>query len=527
MKLFSLIFLLLTVPVFAQGVYTPQQFGAVGDGVADDTGALQAMIDAMPNYAQAEFIAGQKFKITSTLLIQDREGLKFVGKSGVGSAAGPNHNNPIFYWYGPSGGTMTFVNRSRGLVFEGLTWVTYDYFLPAAANVAIDFDMNPIVPGHITTDCIIDRCSFWQSAAPNPNLALVRIAFTSHQNCEFITIRDSNFNSQRQSGVGVRIGPSYNAKGIRLERNAFNRFERGVWCVVGSFSAIGGNASANALDFWIDNAVEPVTIAETVSESWRFLYTGSSDAPVTLRANKWEGPTPAGLSPIEYGPSGSILIVEGNYFGTPPTDATFFKPSSNAALISFGNIYNFAQSQAGLGGFNYGTLSFRDNWRGGGTTDLSLFRTKIRGTDESGTLKHIIGRGDSFQTAGHFDVVSIDEDKLGAQFGADVRFFGTMRSIVPTLTSNTTLTSQSPTYMVADTSAGNFAITLPPASSYLPQFKVTSPIYTIKKIGVGVLTLNVAAGQKIENVLAYPMERDGYAITLISDGKQWRIVSGF
>lgn len=521
MKVFTLL-VFLSLSTFAQ-VYTPQAFGAAGNGIADDTAAIQAMINAMPDYAQAEFVAGQKFKISATLLIQDRQGLKFVGKSGVGSAASANTNAPQFLWYGAAGGTMFFNNRSRGIIYEGLTFIVNDYFLPNKANVAIDFDMNPLVPGKLTTDCLVERCSFWNSNSPNPDLAMVRIAFTSHQNCEFIVIRDSNFNSQQQSGVGVRIGPSYNAKGIRLEKNAFNRFEKGVWLVVGSMTAIGNNASVNGIDFYIDNATEPVTIAETVSESKRFLWTGASDAPVTLRANKWEGFGTEGLSPIEFGVSGSLLVLENNYFGAPPVNTPFFKPGPNARLTSHDNIFNFNKAQAGLGGFPQGVIAFNDNWRqGGGNFDFDFTRRKIRGGDETGIVKHIIGRGTDQQTASNYNVVSIDEDKIGTQFGGDVRYFGAQRFIVPTLTTNTTLTNQSPSVMMAD----GVTITLPAATAYLPQFKVTSPVFTIKRVGA-LVTLNVANGQLIEGVSTLQLLADGKTVTLISDGKQWRILSSF
>ena len=523
MKVFVLL-VLFSVAAFGQGVYSFEQFGAVGNGIADDTAAIQATINAVPDYAQIETVAGKKYKLTATILIQDRQGLKFVGKSGVGSAASGNTNAPQFLWYGPAGGVMTFVNRSRGIVFEGLTWVVKDYFLPNAANVAIDFDMNPLVPGKITTDCLIDRCSIWNSQNPNPDFVGVRIALNSHQNCEFIVIKESNINSSGGTGTGVRIGPSYNAKGIRLEGVAINRCERGVWLITGSLTATSNNHSANKIDYWIDNATEPVVIEKVVSESERFLYDGCSDAPVTLRGNKWEGPTPAGLSPIEFGVSGSMLILEANYFGTPPSGTSFFKPGSNASLISFGNIYNFAQSQAGLGGFPYGTFTFRDNWRGGGSYDYVLGKTKIRGFDENGSLKHVIGRGSDQQTASNYNVVSIDEDKIGTQFGGDVRYFGAQRFLVPTLTTNTTLTNQSPSVMMAE---GAITITLPAATAYLPQFKVTSPVFTIKRIGADVVTVNVQNGQLIEGVNTLQLLNDGKTVTLVADGKQWRILSSF
>lgn len=56
-------------------------YGAVGDGVTDDTAAIQAAIDALPSTGGTVFFPVGTYKVTARLLIQTKTGVRLLGAS--------------------------------------------------------------------------------------------------------------------------------------------------------------------------------------------------------------------------------------------------------------------------------------------------------------------------------------------------------------------------------------------------------------------------------------------------------------
>jgi len=112
-----------------------KDFGVVGDGIADDTAALQAAINSLPNGGTLMFGAN-RCKITSTLQIGDgsvsaistKQNLRIVGDGVYGSSnqeISPGFPAPsLLIWAGAAGGTMLsvngpMVNSIEGIQFDG------------------------------------------------------------------------------------------------------------------------------------------------------------------------------------------------------------------------------------------------------------------------------------------------------------------------------------------------------------------------------------------------------------------------
>ena len=89
-------------------------FGAVGDGVADDTAAIQAAIDSADNLGTVFFPAGT-YKITNTLTITYTDVWHAVNLLGVGTASKLD-------WRGGNGKSMLYV---RGI--SGAGWYSKQY----------------------------------------------------------------------------------------------------------------------------------------------------------------------------------------------------------------------------------------------------------------------------------------------------------------------------------------------------------------------------------------------------------------
>jgi hypothetical protein len=89
--------------------------GAVGDGVSDDTAALQAAIDHLRDdgFARVLYLPPGTYRITNTLLLQDLDDAHLVGD---------DPETVTLLWDGPPGDDMMWVDAVNGTKFERITF---------------------------------------------------------------------------------------------------------------------------------------------------------------------------------------------------------------------------------------------------------------------------------------------------------------------------------------------------------------------------------------------------------------------
>ena len=112
-------------------IVSVKDFGVIGDGIADDTAALQTAINALPNGGTLMF-GTNRCKITSTLQIGDgsvsalstKQNLRIVGNGVHGSSnqeLSPGFPAPsLLIWAGAAGGTMISINGPMVNSIEGV-----------------------------------------------------------------------------------------------------------------------------------------------------------------------------------------------------------------------------------------------------------------------------------------------------------------------------------------------------------------------------------------------------------------------
>ncbi|SDT47342.1 right-handed parallel beta-helix repeat-containing protein [Jiangella sp. DSM 45060] len=137
-------------------VLTPQQFGALGDGVADDTAAIQAAIDAARSQLNKIVVLppGQ-YKVTSTIVVGDHEY----------ETPGEHLNRFVLRGYGMFGeesSKITFHHDGVGIRWEaslgGIHGIAFDAPVKTANNVALHVARNSANTDD--TDVTIVECSF-------------------------------------------------------------------------------------------------------------------------------------------------------------------------------------------------------------------------------------------------------------------------------------------------------------------------------------------------------------------------------
>ncbi len=88
-------------------------YGAAGDGVTDDTAAIQTALNALgPNNPTLYFPAGT-YRITQTLTLAGQQYVNVIGQ---------DPSNTTIVWAGPSGGTMLYLNGIAYSRFDRLTF---------------------------------------------------------------------------------------------------------------------------------------------------------------------------------------------------------------------------------------------------------------------------------------------------------------------------------------------------------------------------------------------------------------------
>jgi len=152
-----------------------RDFGALGDGVADDTVAIQSAIDATLSInGGALFFPDGVYRITGKLVIPFATGWRIHGQSrGSATISQATANTPIFSLEG----TLTHSWEIAELSF---TWANAQ---PAANSNAIAIKMGSGVAGHTLFNWQVRRCSFYNGfraiaadAVNSPSVWGVRIA---------------------------------------------------------------------------------------------------------------------------------------------------------------------------------------------------------------------------------------------------------------------------------------------------------------------------------------------------------------
>jgi Pectate lyase superfamily protein len=236
-------------------VYNVKAYGAKGDGVTDDTVAIQKALNAAQALGGATVVVPTGvYILTDTLDWTHFANVALWGPGQIGGAGG----GASLKWNGPAGGIVHKMYQARDNLIEGIQMLAGS----ATPGVYVDMDQPP---GY-TTNCTHNTLRRVRMATFS--IAGVRIGLAGTANCDLNIFDD----------VAIETGPSgYLFNNVQSK---FNLIQGGniAFCTTaginntqGSFTSINTNFSNNALD--INVAIDDAcTIIQPQSESaGRFL----------------------------------------------------------------------------------------------------------------------------------------------------------------------------------------------------------------------------------------------------------------
>lgn len=305
-------------------VLTPQQFGAVGDGVADDSDAIQAAINAARKQQNKIVVLppGQ-YKVTKTIVVGDHEY----------ETPGEHLNRFVLRGYGMFGeepSKIIFHQDGIGIRWEaslgGIHGVAFDAPKKTANNVALHIARTANTDD---TDVIIVECSFlrFQRAMESVGRGFL---FTKNKVAVCSTGITISWPTEGVQGSGVHLLPY----GLRKWLITDNHFHS-------NFDAIVFNGAP-------DGDFRGAVISNNLLDIGRRLFKGSL-INSTITGNVVENGT--GNAIIEINSGGHNLTISGNVIGGFDTTPGAWDPPRYA--IQFGGSVEAKNVTISANSFNW------------------------------------------------------------------------------------------------------------------------------------------------------------------------------
>lgn len=253
-------------------VVSVKDFGAIGDGVTDDTAAIQAALDATKaptvngdGYGYSLYFPRGTYRITDTLLFVDCRGSRYFGE-----ARGEyGEQGTTILWAGGNAKPMARLDFFKGATLEEITWNTVDGTTNKATACLL---FNKVSISGSSGPSTVRRCTFWGAEY---GVMLGDASYDNSYNVSEMLFAECRFNNR----YGV-----YNAGVASGGQNVNNVFfachfggvpgERGVWIDGGNvvldkctFNAASSSVPYTAIYFTGDVTLGiPVVIRDCYAE---------------------------------------------------------------------------------------------------------------------------------------------------------------------------------------------------------------------------------------------------------------------
>ncbi len=315
-------------------------FGAKGDGVTDDTSAIQAALDSLSSHPAVLWIPRGTYIITRPLTVTGLSDITILGEDPL---------NTSISWAGSQGGTMLTLSGCTSFNIGRLTWDGR-----GATGVDIEVTWDDVSNFYPTRNYIHDSRIINTETGIHTGWAgettVARVHF------------DHN------TVAGLSLG-DWNALNWNVLDCLFTDDAIGVtnWYGAGAFNVSNSVfVRSTVADIKMGNT-GPFSIRSNLSmDSMTFFLTGDTGAPanIIIQGNTIVNP---GSTPIATGTPGSLLVFDNQFLGLNPNFNILYSfCNSPATFMSVGNTYSVSQPFGG----NIGQYTSVDE--AASTADLSV-----------------------------------------------------------------------------------------------------------------------------------------------------------
>ncbi len=311
---------------FASWANVRTAYGAVGNGVADDTAAFQNALSDIGNPGRplVLYVPAGTYKITNTLVLALRRNVSVIGE---------NPANTILRWAGPANGEMLYLNSVPFSRFGRITWDG-----AGTAYALVDHGWTGIGNfGGTSYDEHADEV--FENAAFG-----IRGGTGGLQEGETAILR-CTFSHLNQAGISIE---NYNALDWYIWDSTFTSNARGITNIFGAgnfqvYSSYFQNSSVADVQI---NATSYFGLRDNYSVGSNAFFVaaqvGSPAAPVTLQNNII---LDSRTTPIQIGNPGPLLMLD-NVFrsavgqnGPVVSIAEAYTSAPSARVVAIGNTY--------------------------------------------------------------------------------------------------------------------------------------------------------------------------------------------
>lgn len=249
---------------------TVQMAGAVGDGVTDDTAAIQRAIDATSASLRLRIPAGV-YRITDSLAFHNAGGTEFYGftlEGDVVSSQYASGSGSQLYWDGA--GTEPMIEaHAPGMTIRGLV-----LRVATGKTTVCGIDWDKPVAGLAQTALTVEQCDLDPLTGTMTYGIRVGNRDPATTNLEYMAVDRCTFTRQTEAGIYVP-NTSGQSKGHAITRTSFTYSKSGIRIKSGSFRTWGcnfGRLTQAAIE--IDAQTDCISIVATDTEECaRFLDT--------------------------------------------------------------------------------------------------------------------------------------------------------------------------------------------------------------------------------------------------------------